>query len=181
MRVTFSLALALCLVGYASAAGVMVSMRLTSSAIAPDGRIAARQSAYGENRSPPLSWTGVAGAKAYAIILEDPDAPGARPFVHWLIWNIPGDVTALPEGLPASPALQNPRGAVQGVNDAGKTGYFGPRPPSGVHHYRFRIFALDGRLTLAAGADRAALGRAMNGHVVAMGALSGFFSAPRAP
>jgi Raf kinase inhibitor-like YbhB/YbcL family protein len=155
-------------------------MRLTSGAIATDGRIAARQSAYGENLSPPLAWTSVAGAKTYAIVLEDPDAPGARPFVHWLVWNIPGAVTSLPQGLPTDATLRTPAGAAQGVNDAGKTGYFGPRPPSGVHHYRFKIFALDRALTLAAGANRDALGRAMNGHVLGMGELTGTFAAPGA-
>jgi len=180
MRIAVFMALALCVIGYASAHGAAASMRLTSSAVAADGRIAARQSAYGQNLSPPLAWTSVAGAKVYAIILEDPDAPGARPFVHWLIWNIPGATTALAEGLATSATPRSPGGAVQGANDAGRTGYFGPRPPSGVHHYRFRIFALDGRLTLGAGADRAALGRAMNGHVVGIGELTGTFAAPSA-
>jgi Raf kinase inhibitor-like YbhB/YbcL family protein len=178
MRVALIVILAVCLVGCGRAQSVAAGMRLTSTALAADGRIDARQSAYGQNLSPPLAWTGVAGAKAYAIILEDPDAAGPRPFVHWLIWNIPGAVTALPQGLPMSGALRDPGGAVQGANDAGGIGYFGPRPPSGVHHYRFRIFALGAPLALAAGADRGALGRAMNGHVLAMGELAGTFAAP---
>lgn len=161
------LALAGC--GVAHAAGI----RLTSAAVGVDGRIAARQSAHGQNLSPPLSWSGGAGAKTYAIVLEDSDAPGARPFVHWLVWNIPGAMTSLAEG-------RVPAGAAQGANDAGGTGYFGPRPPSGIHHYHFKIFALDGTLGLAAGADRAALSRAMNGHVLAGGELVGTFAAPGA-
>jgi len=156
----------------------VVAMRLTSSAIGADGRIAARQSAYGRNLSPPLAWTRVAGARSYAVILEDPDAPGAHPFVHWLIWNIPGAATSLPEGLPTSVRLPAPAGAVQGANEAGGTGYFGPKPPSGVHHYRFLIFALDSALGLAPGAGRDALSTAMNGHVIAQGELAGTFAAP---
>jgi Raf kinase inhibitor-like YbhB/YbcL family protein len=178
MRGALVLVLTVCLIGCGRAQSAVAEMRLTSSAIAADGRIDERQSAYGENLSPPLAWTRVAGAKAYAIILEDPDAPGARPFVHWLIWNIPGDITALPQGLPTSATVQS--SAAQGTNDAGKTGYFGPRPPGGVHHYRFSVFALDERLALAAGADRGALGRAMNGHVLGMGELTATFAAPRA-
>jgi len=178
MRFALTLIVAFCLAGCGPSKSGAAAMRLTSSAIGADGRIAARQSAYGQNRSPPLAWTSVAGAKAYAIILEDPDAPGARPFVHWTIWNIPGNVTALPEGLPTAGRLPAPSGAVQGANDAGGTGYYGPRPPSGVHHYRFEIFALGAALTLAPGATREALAGALRGHVLATGELKGTFAAP---
>ena len=178
MRLALTLIVAFCLAGCAPAKSAAAAMRLTSSAIGADGRIAARQSAYGQTRSPPLSWTGEAGARAYAIILEDPDAPGARPFVHWTIWNIPGNVTALPEGLPTATRLQAPSGAAQGANDAGGTGYFGPKPPSGVHHYRFEIFALGAALTLAPGATREALAGALRGRVLASGELKGSFAAP---
>ena len=178
MRIAVALVVALCLVGCAPAQSAAVAMRLTSSAIGADGRIAARQSAYGRNLSPPLAWTRVAGAKSYAVILEDPDAPGAHPFVHWLIWNIPGALTVLPDGLSASARPPSPVGAVQGDNDAGGTGYFGPKPPSGVHHYRFQIFALDAPLDLPGGAGRRALSDAMNGHVIARGELAATFAAP---
>ena len=177
MRIALALVVALCLAGCGRAQSV-AAMRLTSTAVGADGAIAGRQSAYGQNLSPPLAWTRVAGAKTYAIILEDPDAPGAAPFVHWLIWNIPGALTALPEGLPTVVRLPSPNGAVQGANDAGGTGYFGPKPPSGVHHYRFQVFALDSALALPPGAGRGALSTAMNGHVIARGELSGTFAAP---
>ena len=180
MRIALVTVLALFLAGCGRAQSAAAGMKLTSGAIAADGRIDARQSGYGQNLSPPLAWSSVAGAKAYAIILEDPDAPGARPFVHWLIWNIPGSVTALPEGLPTNSTLQNPAAAIQGANDAAGTGYSGPHPPSGVHHYHFRIFALDERLGLAPGAGHDALTHAMNGHVLAIGDLSGTFAAPGA-
>jgi Raf kinase inhibitor-like YbhB/YbcL family protein len=180
MRVALVTVLALCIAGCGRAQSAIADMKLTSSAITADGRIDARQSAYGQNLSPPLTWSSVAGAKAYAIILEDPDASGARPFVHWLIWNIPGAVTALPEGLPTNSTLQNPANAAQGANDAAGTGYFGPHPPSGVHHYHFRIFALDERLGLAPGRGHDALTRAMNGHALAIGDLPGTSAAPGA-
>ncbi|MGI8840867.1 MAG: YbhB/YbcL family Raf kinase inhibitor-like protein [Caulobacteraceae bacterium] len=177
MRIALSLVLAFCLAGCGRAQNV-AAMRLTSSAVGAGGAIAQRQSGYGQNLSPPLSWTAAAGAKAYAVILEDPDAPGPRPFVHWTIWNIPAGVTSLPEGVATGARPPSPAGATQGANDAGGTGYFGPKPPSGVHHYRFQVFALDAALDLPGGAGRSALSAAMNGHVVARGELAATFAAP---
>ncbi|HEY5070595.1 MAG TPA: YbhB/YbcL family Raf kinase inhibitor-like protein [Caulobacteraceae bacterium] len=143
------------------------------------GRVAERHSAYGANLSPPLAWTPVAGAAAYALVVEDPDAPGLRPFVHWLIWNVPAGVSALAEGVAAGAAL--PAGVIQGSNGAGSAGYFGPRPPagSGLHHYHFEIFALDRPLALAPGAEAAAFGRSLQGHVLAKGETVATFEAPR--
>ena len=145
------------------------AIRLTSSAIAPGGRINPRQSAHGDNLSPPLNWTAVPGAETYAIVMEDPDAPGRTPFVHWLAWNIPAGVTSLAEGEDAG---------VQGGNDNGQLGYFGPAPPSGTHHYRLKIFALDTTLPLGRGEKKDALDRAMDVHVLARGELDGTFAAP---
>ena len=120
----------------------------TTTATDLHGRLADRHSAYHDNLSPPLVWTSVEGAAVYAIIVEDPDAPRDLPFVHWLIWNIPGEATSLPEGLPNDPVLGLIGAAAQGRNDNGTIGYFGPRPPvgHGVHHYHFQIFALAQRL-----------------------------------
>jgi Raf kinase inhibitor-like YbhB/YbcL family protein len=156
------------------------TLELLSTAIGVDGAVDLRHTAYGDNLSPPLRWTPVAGAGAYAIILEDPDAPMERPFVHWLIWNIPGSLASLPEGLPNNDHLVSPQGAVQAKNDNGSFGYFGPRPPAGtgVHHYHFQIFALDGPLTLRSDATLRALVDAMKGRVLADGELVGTFEAP---
>ena len=162
----------------ANAATMPTTIRLTSPVIAAEGRIPLAQSNYGANRSPPLTWTAVAGARSYVVILDDPDAPGPRPFVHWLIWNIPGAATSLPGGLPGAGRLADPPGAVQGRNDADEIGYFGPRPPSGVHHYRFRILALDTLLAAPPGSDRGTLSGAMSGHVLAAGGFSATYPAP---
>jgi hypothetical protein len=153
---------------------------LLSEAVEVNGAVDLRHTAYGDNLSPPLRWTPVAGAGAYAIILEDPDAPMERPFVHWLIWNIPADVDWLPEGIPNNANPVTPQGAVQGRNDNGSYGYFGPRPPAGTgtHHYHFQIFALDGPLTLHADADIRALVDAMKGRVIADAELVGTYAAP---
>jgi Raf kinase inhibitor-like YbhB/YbcL family protein len=159
-------------------ARAMSAIRLTSPAIGADARIPETMSRYGANRSPPLAWTPVAAARSYAIILDDPDASDPRPFVHWLIWNIPGGVSALPEALPTEARLAQPPGAVQGTNGAESVGYYGPHPPSGLHHYQFHIFALDTRLGLAPGANREALAGAMNNHVLGVGEMVATFPAP---
>jgi Raf kinase inhibitor-like YbhB/YbcL family protein len=179
MRVMACLVFAFTLPGLAEAHALGV-MRLTSPAIGADGRIPQALSSYGADRSPPLAWTPVAGARSYAIILDDPDASDPRPFVHWLIWNIPGTVSTLPEGLPTSARLADPPGALQGRNENDGIGYFGPRPPSGVHHYHFHVFALDEPLSLGPGASRDALSSAMNGHVLGAGELVATFAAPGA-
>lgn len=151
------------------AAAPLARIAVSSPAFAPGGAIPSRCSAYGANRSPPLRWRAVAGAKSYALIMDDPDAHGSKPFVHWIMWNIPPTATSLSEAAA--------RG-VSGENGAGKRGYFGPHPPSGVHHYHLRLFALKTALSLAPGADRAALDRAMSGHVLGEGELIGTYAAP---
>jgi Raf kinase inhibitor-like YbhB/YbcL family protein len=153
---------------------------VVSDAIDAEGPIDLRHSAYGDNLSPPLRWTPVDGAGAYALILEDPDAPRETPFVHWLIWNIPGEVDWLPEGLPNSAHLVTPQNAVQARNDNSSFGCFGPRPPTGhgPHHYHFQIFALDAPLSLKPeGADLRVLVDAMKGRVLADAELVGVFEA----
>jgi len=159
------------------------ALELLSEAVGVDGAIDQRYTAYGDNLSPPLRWTRVKDAGAYAIIVEDPDAPMEKPFVHWMIWNIPGSVDALPEGLPNIDHLITPHGAIQGENDSGSFGYFGPRPPrgTGVHHYHFQIFALDGPLTLSRNANLRALVDAMKGRVLADSELVGISEAPKRP
>jgi Raf kinase inhibitor-like YbhB/YbcL family protein len=155
-------------------------IELSTDAFPDEGAIDLRHSAYGDNLSPPLHWTPVEGAGAYAIVVEDPDAPRERPFVHWMIWNIPGQVSSLPEGVPNNAELVSPQGAIQGKNDNDSSGYFGPHPPQGhgVHHYHFQIFALDGPLGLHPDAELRALTDAMKGRVIADGELVGTFEAP---
>lgn len=141
---------------------------LVSSAFAPGGEIPVSASCSGAGRSPELSWSHVpAGTRAFAIVLDDPDAdPGGAPFVHWLGWNIPGSTRRLATGGHA------PR---EGLNGTGKLGFTGPCPPSGRHHYRFRLYALREPLELAAGADRADLMRALRGRVRGSALLVGRF------
>ncbi|MBO9710846.1 MAG: YbhB/YbcL family Raf kinase inhibitor-like protein [Caulobacter sp.] len=145
------------------------SLILTTPALDLDDRLPDRHSAYHDNLSPPLVWTPVEDAAAYAIVVEDPDAPRERPFVHWLIWNIPGEATSLPEGLPNEASLGLIGGATQGRNDSGSIGWFGPRPPPGhgVHHYHIQIFALGARLPFGPETPLAQLVDALKGDALA--------------
>jgi Raf kinase inhibitor-like YbhB/YbcL family protein len=147
------------------------------------GAIPAMHSEYADGVSPSLSWSRVEGAKSYAVILEDPDAKIVRPFVHWVAWNIPGDVTTLPEGLQEGPRLTEPDGLLQGKTSRGSVGYFGPRPPAGdpPHHYHFQVFALDKELDVQPGSERDEVLRAMSGHVLAAGELIGTFQQEQEP
>lgn len=130
--------------------------------------------ATGEDISPPLQWEkGPKGTKSFVVIMEDPDAGENPPFVHWLMYNIPADTTHLPKGIPAVAQLEKPKGALQGVNDRGNIGYFGPKPPpeDSAHHYHFQVFALDKKLNITFGANREELLSAMKGHVLASGRI----------
>jgi Raf kinase inhibitor-like YbhB/YbcL family protein len=156
--------------------GVVVS----STAQQADGRLADRCSAYHDNISPPLRWTSVPDVKAWAIVVEDPDAPRETPFVHWMIWNIEGGVTHLDEGLPNAGRLVTPQGAIQGRNDMGGPGWFGPRPPAGhgLHHYYFQVFALDDVLDMDEDTPLIELINALKGHTLAKGEMVATYEAP---
>ncbi|MGY0612164.1 MULTISPECIES: YbhB/YbcL family Raf kinase inhibitor-like protein [unclassified Luteimonas] len=156
------------------------ALALQSQAFADGQPIPLRYSAYGDDVSPPLAWQPVEGAKSYALLMEDPDADRPEPYLHWLAWNIPAGVTSLPEGLATDPRLAEPDGMLQGTNDRGSVGYFGPRPPagSGIHHYHVQVFALDTMLEVDPGAGRDALLGAMREHVVDKGVLVGTYAGP---
>src|SRR5207253_3729265 len=115
-----------------------------------------------------LRWDGVPeGTKSLALICEDPDAPKGT-FMHWVAYNLPADTLELGEGVPAKKTL--PDGTAQGTNDFNKPGYGGPSPPPGKpHRYVFRLFALDTRLDLPAGATGADLPAAMRDHGIRTG------------
>ena len=134
--------------------------------------------AEGQNISPPLRWeAGPAGTQSYAVIMEDPDVGEEPPFVHWILYNVPADAMMLGEAVPGTPWLPKPKGALQGTNDHGSVGYFGPKPPRGepAHPYHFQVFALDTMLELPHGASRAEFLDAIRGHVLASGELVGTF------
>lgn len=155
-------------------------LEILTTAQESDGRLAERHSADGGNISPPLSWTGVPGAGAYALIVEDPDAPREQPFLHWMVWNIPGGETRLLEALPADRALVRPAGAIQGRNDSGGYGWYGPKPPPGhgLHRYYFQLFALDEPLRMDADTPLRDLVNALKAHTIAKGELVATYETP---
>lgn len=151
-----------------------MSLAMKISAFANDGEIPKKYTCSGADLSPALSWTGVSpAAHSLALIVDDPDAPGGT-WTHWLIWNIPAHLTALPEGVPAREMLET--GAHQGRNDFHRIGYGGPCPPPGkTHRYFFRLYALDTVLDLKAGAARKELDRVMKGHIVSQAEWMGTY------
>lgn len=123
------------------------TMRLESSAFSNGGKIPPLYTGEGQDLSPPLHWDAPGELPAaYALLVEDPDAPTDEPFVHWLAYNIPGTQRELPEGLPQQPLLEAQGGMRQGMNSfpQGGIGYRGPYPPvgHGQHHYHFHLYAL---------------------------------------
>ena len=157
---------------------IPMTLEITSSAIAAGEAIPKKYTGDGADVSPPLAWTNVPeGTQSLALICDDPDAPGG-PWAHWVLYNLPADTSALPEGLPREAELSSPL-AQQGVNTfaSDNTGYRGPAPPAGhgVHHYHFRVFALDRMLELPSGATNEVLVMAMMGHLLAGGELVGTY------
>jgi len=146
-------------------------MKLTSSAFAEGAMIPAKYSCDGQDISPPLAWTDLPdGAKSLALICDDPDAP-VGTWVHWVAFNLPPDLTGLPEGVPAE---KTPKaGGVQGTNSWRRIGYGGPCPPSGTHRYFFKLYALDNVLSLASNATAKDVQAALQGHVLAEAQLMG--------
>jgi len=148
---------------------------LESPAFKDDGRIPEKYTCDGLDISPPLRWSGQPPeTKSFAIIVEDPDAPGGI-FTHWIIYNIPADVNQLDEGMESAEVL--PGGIMQGLNDFGRLGYGGPCPPPGEpHRYVFRIYALDTMLELNQAASKDELLKLMKDHILAEATLTGIYS-----
>lgn len=148
-----------------------MAITLTSSAFTEGAMIPKKYTCDAEDVSPDLKWFGVSeSARSLALVCDDPDAP-VGTWVHWVLFNIPVDVSALPAGIPADATLKN--GARHGRNDFRKLGYGGPCPPGGTHRYYFRIYALDTVLPLESGSTRAQLLAAMKGHILDEGQLMG--------
>ncbi len=149
-------------------------LQISSTAFANEASIPTEFTCSGIDLSPALSWTEPpAKTKSFAIIMDDPDA-GSTPWVHWVIFNIPATARGLDEGLPTDAKLSD--GSIQGRSSAYSTGYQGPCPPSGTHHYVFKLYALDSMLDLDESANKSLLLAAMEGHVLANSELIGTFS-----
>jgi Raf kinase inhibitor-like YbhB/YbcL family protein len=157
-----------------SATGDTVKIQLTSTAFADGQPIPAKYTGDGRNVSPPLAWTNIPpGAKSFALIADDPDAPSGD-WTHWVMYNMPSIEVVLSENIAKTETLDD--GRKQGKNSFGNIGYDGPAPPRGkAHRYFFKLFALDAMLDLKSGATKADLLKAMDGHVLGEGRLMGTF------
>ncbi len=157
-----------------SATGHVMKIQLTSAAFADGQPIPVKYTADALDISPPLAWSNApAGAKSFALIADDPDAP-AGTWVHWVIYDLPPTTVSL--AVDQLKVAQFKNGAKQGLNDFKKTGYNGPAPPPGkAHRYYFKLYALDVLTGLAPGATKADLLKAMDGHVLGEGKLMGTF------
>lgn len=143
-------------------------MKLTSPTFQQNGIIPSKYTCDGQNINPPLQIEDVAkAAKNLVIIVDDPDAPGGD-FVHWLIWNIDPSTRQIAEN-------NIPEGAIEGTTSFGKNGWGGPCPPSGVHRYQFKIYALGTELKLNPQAKKAELENAMKGQIVDQAILVGLY------
>ena len=148
----------------------VATIEVRSTAFAANGQIPRKYTKEGEDVSPPLKWgQPPPGTKEFALINDDPDAPRAHPWVHWVAYKIPGEARELPEGAKS--------GYAAGTNDFGEAQYGGPMPPPGhgVHHYHFKLYALDAPIDAAPGIKKGELLRLMEGHVLATGELVGTY------
>ncbi len=144
-------------------------LALSSPAFADGAAIPTRFTCDGEGVSPELDWSGApAATAALAMTVIDPDAGG---FVHWLVFDVP----AASAGSLAENVGTGAGAPPQGANGRGKAGYTGPCPPSGMHHYVFTLYALDGTLGLTGTPSHADIESAIKGHVLAMAVLTGTY------
>jgi len=151
-----------------------MDIKVSSEAFEEGGMIPAKYTCDEDDISPPLAWDSIPeGTKTLALICDDPDAPMGT-WVHWVLFNLPVDISELPENVPPERELEN--GAKQGTNDFGRIGYGGPCPPGGTHRYYFKLCALDAVLNLEAGGRKPQLLEAMEGHILAKGQLMGRYS-----
>lgn len=140
-----------------------------------NGKIPKEFTGEGDDLMPRLVWSNMPkGTKSFALIVDDPDAPG-KVWVHWLVYNIPGDKRStdyIKKGVE-----QMPDGTMQGMNSWPHIGYNGPMPPPGhgVHHYHFKVYALDAKLDLKPRATKEQLLKAMGGHILGQAEIIGTY------
>jgi Raf kinase inhibitor-like YbhB/YbcL family protein len=149
----------------------ITSLIIGSPSFRNGDNIPTRYTCRGENIQPAITIKDIPpGTQTLALIVEDPDASKGT-FDHWVAWNIP----------PTGTIEENNSPGIQGKNGGGKNGYTGPCPPAGTgtHHYHFKVYALDTKLDLPAGADKAQLMQAIKDHILAEGELIGLVKADK--
>jgi Raf kinase inhibitor-like YbhB/YbcL family protein len=136
-----------------------LNMKLTSPAFINNGELPSKYTCDGQGINPPLKIADVPpNAQSLVLIFDDPDAVSGT-FIHWTVWNIGAETMDIPEN-------DVPNNSVQGLTSSRSQNYVPPCPPSGIHHYTFKIFALDTKLHLPADSDINALDTAIQGHIL---------------
>jgi Raf kinase inhibitor-like YbhB/YbcL family protein len=144
------------------------TLTVTSSAFRDGGNLPVQYTCKGNGEVPPIAWSGsAAGAAAFAVVVDDPDAPGGT-FVHRIVLDLPGGTTRLDSGTPG--------GAHEAKNSSGKTGWTPPCPPSGTHHYRFTVYGLSAPTGLPDGTPTDDALKAVSAKAVTQGRLTGLVS-----
>jgi len=166
--ITFILVCIIALSGGRLHAEEKMSLTLSSTAFSYGGEIPLEHTCQGDDISPALRWDGIPGnTRSLVLIVDDPDAPDPdapkMTWVHWVLYNMPPDTTALPQGTTSKDL---PPGTREGINDWKKTGYGGPCPPIGRHRYFFKLYALDTQLELGSRATKTQVEAAMRGHII---------------
>ncbi|QJB56528.1 kinase inhibitor [Pseudodesulfovibrio sp. zrk46] len=153
----------------------LTSPTITNDHSLPEAHVLNGFGCSGGNLSPALQWADApAGTKSFALTMYDPDAPTGSGWWHWVVFNIPASVSALPEGA-GTEAADLPRGAVQSRTDFGSAGYGGACPPQdhGDHHYIFTIHALDvEKLDLTKDSSAAMVGYFLNSHTLGSASIT---------
>ena len=149
-------------------------MEITSPAFSGNSYIPDKYTCASFDFSPALAWNGVPrGTKSFALICDDPDAPFGT-WIHWIIFNIPGNARNLEENISKISQMDN--GIGQGINSFGDFGYGGPCPPPGKpHRYFFKLYALDKRLDVRRKVTEKALLSAMEGHILEQAQIIGLY------
>ncbi|MCH8029269.1 MAG: YbhB/YbcL family Raf kinase inhibitor-like protein [Candidatus Dadabacteria bacterium] len=148
-----------------------MSFELTSTAFTQGDSIPIKYTCDGQDVSPPLQWKDPPeGTQSFALINDDPDAPGGT-WVHWVLYNLPASTLSLQEAVASDADL--PDNTRHGQNSWGRSDYGGPCPPGGTHRYYFKLYTLDTELELSPGASKKQLLSAMEGHILAQGQLMG--------
>ena len=139
-------------------------MKISSTAFRNNSNIPSKYTCDGKNINPPLQIGDIPkGTESLVLIMDDPDAP-AGTFVHWVVWNIPPDEIK-----------ENSVPGVQGLNDFRENSYGGPCPPSSTHRYFFKIYALDGTLSLDITAKKRDVEKAIQGYILAKAEMIGLY------
>jgi Raf kinase inhibitor-like YbhB/YbcL family protein len=145
------------------------NMKISSPAFENNGDIPPKYTCDQEGASLPIEFSGVpAEAKSLALIMEDPDAPMAGGFVHWVIFNMNPKTSEIRENM-------KPESGIEGTGSSGKNGYIPPCPPSGAHHYHFKLYALDSELNLNESAKREDVEKAMEEHIIDRAEIIGLY------